>query len=271
MWNSPDFLDLSERAGKPRDRGLTHVLDKGAPIAALDALLVQAGHLVDIIKIGWGIGYIDPTIKERVALCHAAGVMVSLGGTLLEVAVAQDRLPGLRRWAADVGVDALEVSNGLGALTPQRKAALIRELSDEFVLLAETGLKSGTVPVVAGSWIAEMESDLTAGARWLIAEGRESGTVGLYEADGNVRGALVETIAARLPVERIIFEAPLTAQQSWMVRHLGTEVNLGNVPPEEVLPLETLRLGLRADTARLPHGDPMDQHPTHRDRTAVPR
>jgi len=92
VWNYPDFLDLAEQAGKPRERGLTHVLDKGATITALDALLVQAGHLVDIIKIGWGIAYIDPVVKERVALCHAAGVTVSLGGTLLEVAVAQNRL-----------------------------------------------------------------------------------------------------------------------------------------------------------------------------------
>ena len=255
MWNSPDFLDLSERAGKPRARGLTHVLDKGATTTTLDALLVQAGHLVDIIKIGWGIAYIDPVVKERVALCHAAGVMVSLGGTLLEVAVAQDRLTELRRWAADIGVDALEVSNGLGVMTPQRKAALIRELSSEFVVLAETGLKSGTIPVVTEAWLAEMEADLAAGARWLIAEGRESGSVGLYEADGSVRATLVEAIIAHLPVERIIFEAPRTAQQSWMVRHLGANVSLGNIPLEEVLPLETLRLGLRADTARLPDRD----------------
>lgn len=262
MWNSPDFLDLADRAGKPRERGLTHVLDKGATITTLDALLVQTGHLVDIIKIGWGIAYIDPVVKERVALCHAAGVMVSLGGTLLEVAVAQDRFTELRRWAADIGVDALEVSNGLGALTPQRKAALIHELSDEFVVLAETGLKSGTTPVAADAWLAEMEADLAAGARWLIAEGRESGTVGLYETDGSVRAALVEAIVAHLPVERIIFEAPRTAQQSWMVRHLGAEVSLGNIPLEEVLPLETLRLGLRADTAQLPDCNPTGHDPT---------
>lgn len=262
MWNSPDFLDLPERTGKPRDRGLTHVLDKGATIAALDAMLVQTGHLVDVIKIGWGISYIDPVVKERVALCHAAGVLVSLGGTLLEIAVAQGRLTELRRWAADIGVDALEVSNGLGALTPRRKAAIIGELSDEFVVLAETGLKSRTIPVVADAWLAEMEADLAAGARWLIAEGRERGTVGLYETDGSVRAALVEAIVAHLPVERVIFEAPQTAQQSWMVRHLGADVSLGNVPLEEVLPLETLRLGLRADTARLTGRDPTDRHPT---------
>lgn len=271
MWNPSDFLDLSDRAGKPREYGLTHVLDKGSTITALDALLFQAGHLIDIIKIGWGIAYIDPVVKERVAVCHAAGVIVSLGGTLLEIAVAQDRLTELRRWAADIGVDAVEVSNGLGALTPRRKAALIHELSDEFVVLAETGLKSGMIPVVADAWLAEMEADLAAGARWLIAEGRESGTVGLYGPGGSVRAELVEAIVAHLPVERIIFEAPRTAQQSWMVRHLGADVSLGNIPLEEVLPLETLRLGLRADTARLPDRKPTDCDPTNRDPTVAPR
>jgi phosphosulfolactate synthase len=251
VWNSPDFLDVPNRASKPRSRGLTHVLDKGGVISTLDAWLLQAGHFVDILKIGWGIGYIDPVIKERIALCHVADVMVSLGGTLLEVALAQGRLTELRRWAKDSGVDALEVSNGLGALSLQRKATLIRELSDEFIVLAETGVKNREAPVLADAWLTEMESDLAAGARWLIAEGRESGTVGLYKSDKSVRTALVDTLVAHLPVDQIIFEAPCTAQQSWMIRHLGPDVNLGNIPLEEVLPLETLRLGLRADTARL--------------------
>lgn len=257
MWNSPDFLDLPNRASKPRSHGLTHVLDKGSLITALDAWLVQAGHLIDILKIGWGIGYIDSVIKERVALCHAAGVMVSLGGTLLEVALAQGRLTELRRWAGDIGVDALEVSNGLGTLSLQRKAKLIRELSDEFIVLAETGIKSKEVPVKAEAWLTEMKSDLNAGARWLIAEGRESGTVGLYESDKSVRTELVDALVAHLPLEQIIFEAPCSAQQSWMIRQLGVNVNLGNIPLEEVLPLETLRLGLRADTVRLGGVDSM--------------
>ena len=251
MRDRPNFLDLPDRERKPRRRGLTHVLDKGITPPALDALLDQAGEWIDVLKVGWGIGYLDPTLDRRVALCHRAGVTVTLGGTLLEIAVAQGRLDALRRWAAGAGIDAVEVSNGLQAITPGEKAALVRDLARDFVVLAEAGAKDGHVPVVAGEWLAEMEADLDAGARWVIAEGRESGTVGLYDEDGTVREALVDAIARRVPVDRVIFEAPRKAQQAWFVRHLGHDVNLGNVPPEEVLPLETLRLGLRADTARV--------------------
>lgn len=256
MWDCPDFLELPERDHKPRRRGLTHVLDKGVTTAALEALLAQAGDFVDVLKIGWGIAYVDPTVKDRVALCNAAGVTVSLGGTLLEVCVAQGRVDELRRWAAGIGIDAVEVSDGLQAMTSARKTQLVRSLSADFMVLAETGAKDGHAPVVTDHWLAEMEADLAAGASWVIAEGRESGTVGLYHDDGSVRAELVEAIAARLPVDRVIFEAPRKAQQTWFIHRFGAGVNLGNVALDDVLPLETLRLGLRADTAHASLGAP---------------
>jgi phosphosulfolactate synthase len=249
VWDCPDFLELPQRDRKPRQRGLTHVLDKGMTAPALEALLAQTGELIDVLKIGWGIAYVDPTVKDRVALCNAAGVTVSLGGTLLEVCVAQGRVDELRRWATEIGVDAIEVSDGLQAMTSQRKTELVRSLSDDFIVLAETGAKDGHVPVVTEQWMDEMEADLAAGATWIIAEGRESGTVGLYHDDGSVRAELVEAIASRLPMDRVIFETPTKAQQVGFIRQFGPAVNLGNVAPAEVLPLETLRLGLRADTA----------------------
>jgi phosphosulfolactate synthase len=249
MLDFPSFLDLPVRGGKPRQRGLTHVLDRGIGVAALDSWLGQVADLVDVLKIGWGISYVDPAAKERVALCDAAGVTVCLGGTLMEVAVAQERVDELRRWASDLGVHAVEVSNGLECLTRQRKADLIASLSTDFIVLAETGTKDDRTAVVATDWVAEMEADLEAGARWAIAEGRESGTVGLYDGAGHVREELVAAIADRIPLDRVIFETPQKAQQTWFVKNLGFETNLGNVPLDEVLPLETLRLGLRADTA----------------------
>jgi phosphosulfolactate synthase len=252
MWECPDFLDVPERESKPRTRGLTHVLDKGMPLPALEALLNQVGDLIDVVKVGWGIAYLDRMLKERVVLCRAAGTLISLGGTLLEVAVMQGKLDELRRWALEQGIDALEVSNGLSWLGRERKAALVRELSADFVVFAETGAKDAAVPVIPEQWVAEMEADLAAGAQWAIAEGREGGNVGLFQRDGSVRRELVDLIAARLPLERVIFEAPQKAQQAFFVRQLGPDVNLGNLPPDEVLPLETLRLGLRADTARVP-------------------
>ena len=249
MWDCPDFLDLPLRPQKPRDSGLTHVLDKGLPVESLEHLLVQAGHLIDVLKVGWGIAYIDPTAKQRAARCDAAGVTVSLGGTLLEICAAQGKVDELRRWAVGLGVHAVEVSNGLEQLTTAAKTALIRSLTQDFVVLAETGAKDSHSPVVTDVWLAEMEADLEAGARWVIAEGRESGTVGLYDEHGMVRESLVEAIVDRLPVDRVIFEAPLKHQQVWFIEHLGPDVNLGNVATSEVIALETLRLGLRADTA----------------------
>jgi len=251
MQDGPDFLDLPARDRKPRLRGLTHVLDKGTTIPELEAVLASVGHLIDILKIGWGISYVDRTVKERVALCGAAGITVCLGGTLLEVCAAQGKVDELRGWAIDLGVDAVEVSNGLRALRPGQKAALVRTLATDFQVFAETGAKDGRVPVVTTDWLEEMQADLAAGARWVIAEGRESGTVGLYTADGSPRAELVDAIAERIDLDRVIFEAPKKSQQVWFIRRFGANANLGNVSVAAVLPLETLRLGLRADTAQV--------------------
>lgn len=249
---APNFLALPDRAVKPRLSGVTHVLDKGAPISVLEGYLASGAAHVDIVKIGWGISYVDATVRERVAVCKAAGVMVSLGGTLLEIAAAQGRVTELVRWAKAIGVDCVEVSNGLERLTLGRKRALVHALAGDFIVLAEAGAKDAKAPVAAAAWAEEMVADLEAGARWVIAEGRESGTVGLFEPDGSVRVQLVDGLARLVGVQRIIFEAPRKSQQQWFITRFGSDVNLGNIPPEEVLPLETLRLGLRADTAPTP-------------------
>lgn len=251
MWDRPRFLDLPERQTKPRGHGVTHVLDKGLSLTQAEGLLEAAGDYVDVVKLGWGTAYLDASLKERISLYQSAGVTVCMGGTLFEVAVNQNRLIQLRRWVSEVGIEAIEVSNGLGAMTPPHKRELVADLSRDHLVLAEVGAKDADAPVSAQAWVDEMREDLAAGARWVIAEGRESGTVGLYEPDGLVRELLVETLADALPVERIIFEAPRRAQQAWFVRRFGLDVNLGNVAPEELLSVETIRLGLRADTAKL--------------------
>ena len=248
MPECPTFLSLPARAAKPRSRGITHVLDSGLTPEGTRALLGQAGHLVDIVKVGWGIGYVDPTLEERVGICADHDCPVSLGGTLLEVAALQDRVGELRDWALKVGMTHIEVSNGLRALPARRKHALVRELSADFVVLAETGAKEGNYPPTPAEWAQEMARDLDAGATWVIAEGRESGRVGLYNADQGIREDLVTAIVDWVPQDTVIFEAPDKSQQAWFVRQLGADVNLGNVAPASVLALETLRLGLRADT-----------------------
>jgi phosphosulfolactate synthase len=247
----PTFLELPARAVKPRSRGITHVLDSGLTPEATRAFLGQTGHLVDIVKVGWGIGYVDPALSTRVGICTDHGCPVSLGGTLLEVAAAQDRVSELRDWALSVGMTHIEVSNGLRALSASRKHALVRELSADFVVLAETGAKEGNYPPTPAEWGEEMARDLDAGASWVIAEGRESGTVGLYHPDQEIREDLVSAILAWIPADKVIFEAPGKSQQAWFVRQLGADVNIGNVAPASVLALETLRLGLRADTVSI--------------------
>ena len=248
MPECPTFLELPARAVKPRSRGITHVLDSGLTPEATRAFLGQTGHLVDIVKVGWGIGYVDPALSTRVGICTDHGCPVSLGGTLLEVAALQDRVSELRDWALSVGMTHIEVSNGLRALSASRKHALVRELAADFVVLAETGAKEGNYPPTPAEWGEEMARDLDAGASWVIAEGRESGTVGLYHSDQGIREDLVSAIVAWVPADKVIFEAPGKSQQAWFVRQLGADVNIGNVAPANVLALETLRLGLRADT-----------------------
>lgn len=247
----PDFLHLPARMSKPRAEGITHVLDKGLSPSETRGLIAQAGHLIDIVKIGWGIGYIDRTLAERVAAYQAAGIAVCLGGTLTEIVALQDRLPEMRDWALRIGITHAEVSNGLRQLTDQDKARLIKELSVDFVVLAETGAKDGSYPVEPAGWAQEMARDLDAGADWVVAEGRESGTIGLYRSDQAVHEDILGAILDRVPVAKVIFEAPVKRQQAWFVTRLGPAVNLGNIEPANVLALETLRLGLRADTAKV--------------------
>ncbi|HEY4461477.1 MAG TPA: phosphosulfolactate synthase [Streptosporangiaceae bacterium] len=249
MPECPTFLTLPARQPKPRSRGLTHVLDSGLTPEGTRAFLGQAASLVDIVKVGWGIGYVDPAIEERVGICTDHDCLVSPGGTLLEVAVLQDRVSELRDWALKIGMTHIEVSNGLRAMPASRKHALVRELAADFMVIAETGAKEGNYPPTPAGWAEEMARDLDAGASLVVAEGRESGTVGLYHADQGIREDLVSVILDAIPAEKVIFEAPGKGQQAWFVQQLGPDVNIGNVAPASVLPLETLRLGLRADTA----------------------
>jgi phosphosulfolactate synthase len=250
-YECPDFLELPTREGKPRSSGITHILDKGLTVAGTEALVAQSAHLMDIVKIGWGIGYLDPTLPTRIRAYTGAGVGVCLGGTLVEIAAMQRRVPQLREWAGRIGVTHLEVSNGLCLLSRDEKRTLIRELSADFVVLAETGAKEGPQPESPAAWAEEMADDLAAGASWAVAEGRESGTVGLYHSNQTVHQEVVAGILNRIPLEKVLFEAPNKAQQGWFVATFGANVNLGNIATSDVLPLETLRLGLRADTAVL--------------------
>jgi len=249
----PDFLDLPPRSSKPRRIGLTHVLDRGMPLTECTAVLESAGEHIDIWKLGWGTAYLDRQVALRVAILREHGVPACVGGTLLEIASAQGVAGRLLDWAADTGFDCVEVSNGTRRMTLLDKRHLIERAAGRFTVLAEVGAKEPTAPVHAQAWADEAAGDLEAGATWVVAEGREGGTVGIYSADGRVRAELVDALL-RVARHRLILEAPRKDQQAWFIRRLGPDASLGNVVPAEVLALEALRLGLRADTVELSCG-----------------
>jgi phosphosulfolactate synthase len=246
----PEFLDLPPRTLKPRRAGITHVLDRGLSPLSLESLLITAGQHIDMIKLGWGTAYVSGAVADKVGICRDAGVAICPGGTLLEIAVHQGRVEPFVDWLRELGIDHVEVSNGALPLPRERKAELIATLAGEFTVIAEVGSKSGP-DAVAEAWCAEMLSDLAAGAAMVIAEGRESGTVGLFDDAGDVHGELVDAILHAVGQETVIFEAPRRAQQAWLLRRIGPNVNLGNIAPDEVIALETLRRGLRFDTLDL--------------------
>lgn len=246
---TPGFLDLPYRPFKPRNSGVTHVLDKLAPLRQFTEHLEEHGPWIDIVKVGWGLAYLDRTLADRARVCRLHEIALCTGGTYLEIAAHQGRLPQFRAWALRNDVGAVEVSNGLGLMAESAKHDLVAQLAEDFVVLAETGLKNSTAEVDGAAWAAEMKADLDAGATWVVTEGRESGTVGLYQADGAVREQIVRDVLGVVDPDRVVFEAPRKSQQTWLIEQLGPNVNLGNIDLGDVASVESLRVGLRADTA----------------------
>jgi phosphosulfolactate synthase len=244
----PAFLTVPERADKPRRRGITHVLDKGLPVGEAEDLLGVCGEYMDVWKLGWGTAYLDPGVPDKIALLAEHGVLACPGGTLLEVAWQQGVVEDFLDWAGRSGFPCVEVSCGAVAMTATEKRALVAAAAERFIVLGEIGAKDPRVEVSAAAWARAAAADLEAGATWVVTEGRESGTVGLYSPDGQVRGDVVDAVVAAVGVDSTVFEAPRKDQQAWLIRRFGADVNLGNVAPNEVLALEALRLGLRADT-----------------------
>jgi phosphosulfolactate synthase len=224
------------------------VIDRGLSIADVDGLLEVAGGCVDVVKLGWGTALVSANLRPKLERYAAHGIPVVLGGTLTELAIRQGRVDGLIAWLRELGLRHVEVSDGTIALDATVKRDLIARLAGEFTVLAEVGSKDADFIMAPYVWVEQIERDLDAGAWKVIAEARESGTAGIYRADGEVRTGLIDEIAHAVDIEQLIFEAPLRAQQVWLLKRFGTECNLGNIAPGDVLSLETLRLGLRSDT-----------------------
>jgi phosphosulfolactate synthase len=241
-------FELPQRSLKPRELGLTHVLDRGMSLADVDSLVEVAGGCVDIVKLGWGTAVATGNLAPKLERLREHGIPVVLGGTLTELAIRQGRVEGLVAWLRELGLQHVEVSDGTIALDPADKCELIRSLAKEFTVLSEVGSKDDQQIMAPYVWVERITAELEAGAWKVIAEARETGTAGIYRADGEVRMGLIDEIAHAVDPRRMIFEAPQKDQQVWFVQRFGPEVNLGNIAPDDVLSLETLRLGLRSDT-----------------------
>ena len=244
------FLDVPARSPKPRSQGLTHVIDKGLNLREIEGLFDTAGEYVDVVKLGWGTSYVTKNLEKKIALYRSLETPVVCGGTLFEAAVARGKLDEYRRWLLEHRFSHVEVSDGTIDLSHDRKLELIAELARDFTVLSEVGSKDADIVYAPYQWVEWMQEDLAAGAWKVITEGRETGTAGIFRPTGEMRTGLIDEIVHEIDVGDVIFEAPTNVSQAWFVRQLGPEVNLGNIPPEEVIPLETLRLGLRADTLR---------------------
>jgi phosphosulfolactate synthase len=244
-----DLLKLPDRTAKPRQEGITHVLDRGLSVAAIDGLVEVAGDYIDLVKLGWGTAVATGNLEAKLARYREHGIPVMFGGTLTELAIAQDRLDRLVAWLHELELDYIEVSDGTINIEHDRKLELVSTLAQEFTVLSEVGSKDNTRIMAPFRWVEQIEAELEAGAWKVIAEARESGSVGIFRHDGEVRMGLIDEIVHAIAPDKILFEAPRKDQQVWFVRRFGPDVNLGNVTPEDVLSLETVRVGLRSDTA----------------------
>jgi phosphosulfolactate synthase len=244
-----DLLNLPERSAKPRDRGVTHVIDRGLSISEIEGMIEVAGEFVDIVKLGWGTALATGNLERKLECYRSHDIPVVLGGTLTELAISRGRLEELLAWVHELGLSHFEISDGTIALEHERKVELIARLAQEFTVLSEVGSKDDTGAITPPYvWVEQMRAELAAGAWKVIAEGREAGTAGIFRPSGEVREGLIGEIVHEIAPDRIMFDAPRKDQQVWFVRRFGPEVNLSNVPVGEVLALETLRLGLRSDT-----------------------
>jgi phosphosulfolactate synthase len=244
----------SELTNKPRATGLTAVLDKGLGLRAMHDLVELSGPYIDVVKLGWGTSVLYPpqTLMDKIALLRAAGIAVCPGGTLLEIAWANARTEAFFAFAEEVGFTTIEVSDGTYDVPRRVKLALIAYAARfGFRVVSEIGKKNPAddVRLTSTQRVAMVRQELEAGAWKVIVEGRESGTVGIYDARGAVHGELADALVAALGVTSLVFEAPQKSQQVWLIQRYGAQVNFGNIPPEEVLSVATLRCGLRSDTA----------------------
>jgi len=250
MTNQYNFnlSHMPERTVKPRKNGVTMVMDKGISMRQAEDFVSTSAEYVDFVKLGFGTSIISKNVKEKVKLYKDAGMKVYVGGTLFEAFVVRNNFDDYRKYIADLGLDCAEVSDGSIELDHDKKCEYISILSKDYTVLSEVGSKEEGVIIHPARWIKMMENELKAGAFKVIAEARESGTVGIFHKNGSAHTMLINRIVNKVKIENIIWETPQKSQQVYFLKLFGCNVNVGNIGVDDVIPLETLRLGLRGDT-----------------------
>jgi phosphosulfolactate synthase len=233
---------------EPRSAGLTHVIDKGLGPRAWEDVLETSGVYIDVVKLGWGTAYVTPNLTRKLEVLREKPVVI--GGTFFEVVYVKGKVDQYKSWLRDLGLTHVELSDGTVDIPREEKLELIADFARDFTVLSEVGSKDSSVEYSADEWTRWLHEELDAGAWKVITEARESGSSGIFTSEGEMRTDLVAFIGESVGLADVVFEAPTKSAQVWFVKQFGPEVNLGNIPPEEIIPLETLRRGLRADTVK---------------------
>jgi len=243
-----NLSQIPDRTPKPRTHGLTMVMDKGLSINEVHNFLDVAGPHVDIVKLGFGTSFVTPNLKEKIKVYQAYGMPVYFGGTLFEAFLIRNQFEDYINVCKEFGITYMEVSDGSITIPHAEKCGYIEKLTKHGTVLSEVGSKDAAHIIPPYKWIELMRAELEAGSSYVIAEAREAGNVGIYRGSGEVREGLVQEILTQIPQEKIIWEAPQKAQQLYFLELIDCNVNLGNIAPNEVIPLEAMRIGLRGDT-----------------------
>lgn len=239
---------LPERPVKPRNSGITMVMDKGLSVREAEDFMYVGSEYTDHVKLGFGTSLITPGFEKKIAIYKKAGVIPYFGGTLFEAFVIRNMFKEYVDFLDKYEIELVEVSDGSYDIEHTRKLDYIARLAEKRTVISEVGSKKKDVIYTPDEWVAMMRSELVAGSVKVIAEARESGTTGIYNEDGSINNIIIRAISEHVKLENVIWEAPLKSQQAWFIKHFGANVNLGNIAPSEIIPLESLRLGLRGDT-----------------------
>ena len=242
------LLDIPKRTKKPRNKGLTMMMDKGLSINQAEDFLEVNSEYTDIIKLGFGTSIITPKISEKVKLYQKKGMLVYAGGTLFEAFAIRNQIQDYKKYLKKIGIQMVEISDGTINIKHKEKCDIISDFSSEFTVVSEVGNKKSENNISVNEWIQQIKEELRAGSWKVITEARESGNIGIFEDNGNIKSKMISEITKNINYSNIIWEAPQKKQQAWFINKLGSNVNLGNISPDEVTGLECLRIGLRGDT-----------------------